>query len=57
MVKWQSRVAPRFLTDSDNGADAVPTVTESWKEEERDLDFLPAHIQYITSQDCVVKLS
>ena len=29
------------VTESDTGTDALPTVKESWKEKERDLDFLP----------------
>ena len=31
----------KLLTESDIGTDALPTVTESGKEEESDLDFLP----------------
>ena len=41
MVKWQSSVTPRFLTESDKGTDELPTVIESGKEKERDLDFRP----------------
>ena len=41
MVKWQSSVTPRFLTESDKGTDAQPTVIKSRKEKERDLDFRP----------------
>ena len=41
MVKWQSSVTPRFLTESDKGTEAPPTVITSGKEKERDLDFLP----------------
>ena len=40
-VKWQSNVTPRFLTESYKGTDALPTVIESEKEKERDLDFPP----------------
>ena len=40
MVKWQSCIIPRFLTESNKGTDELPTVTESAKERERDLDFL-----------------
>ena len=39
MVKWQSSVTPRFLTESDEGTDAQPTAIKSGKENERDLDF------------------
>ena len=39
MVKWQLCVTPRFLTESDKGTDAQPTVIKSGKEKERDLDF------------------
>ena len=39
IVKWQSNVTPRFLTGSDEGTDAQPTVIEYWKEKDRDLDF------------------
>ena len=39
IVKWQSNVTPRFLTESDKGTDAQPTVIKSGKEKERDLDF------------------
>ena len=35
MVKWQSSVTPRFLTESDKGTDAQATVTKSGKEKER----------------------
>ena len=41
IVKWQSNVTPRFLTESDQGTDAQPTVIKSGKEKERDLDFQP----------------
>ena len=41
MVKWQSGVTSRFLTESDKGTDAPFTVTESGKEKERDLKFPP----------------
>ena len=43
MVKCQSSVTvkPRFLTESDKGTDELPTVIESGKEKERDLDFRP----------------
>ena len=41
IVKWQSNVTSRFLTESDKGTDAQPTVIKSWKEKERDLDFRP----------------
>ena len=41
IVKWQSSVTPRFLTESDKGTDAQPTVIKSGKEKERDLDFRP----------------
>ena len=41
IVKWQSNVTPRFLTESDKATDASPTVIESWKDKERDLDFRP----------------
>ena len=41
MVKWQSSVMPRLLTESDKGTDAQPTVTKYGKEKERDLDFQP----------------
>ena len=40
IVKWQSSVAPSFLTESDKGTDALRTVIESWKERERDLGFV-----------------
>ena len=40
-VKWQSNVTSRFLTESDKGTDAQPTVIKSAKEKERDLDFRP----------------
>ena len=33
-VKWLLSVTPRFLTESDKGTDALPTVLESGKEEE-----------------------
>ena len=39
MVKWPSSVTPRFLTESDKGTDAQPTVIKSGKEKERDLHF------------------
>ena len=40
IVKWQSNVTPRFLTESDKGLiDAQPTVIKSGKETERNLDF------------------
>ena len=35
MVKWQASVTPRFLTESDKGTDAQPTVIKSGKEKER----------------------
>ena len=38
MVKWQSRVTPRFLTVVDKETDALPTVMESGRE--RDVDSL-----------------
>ena len=38
IVKWQSDVTPRFLTESDKGTDALPTVTESRKKRERERD-------------------
>ena len=41
MIKWQSSVTPRFLTESDKGTDAQSTVIKSGKEKERDLDFQP----------------
>ena len=41
IVKWQPNVTSRFLTESDKGTDAQPTVIKSWKEKERDLDFRP----------------
>ena len=41
VIKWQSGVTPRLLTESDKGTDAQPTVTEIGKETERDLNFLP----------------
>ena len=41
MVKWQSSVTPRFLTESDKGTDAQLTVIKSGKEKERGLDFRP----------------
>ena len=41
IVKWQSSVTPRFLTESDKAADALPTAIESGKEKEKDLDFRP----------------
>ena len=37
-VKWQSNVTSRFLTESDKGTDAQPTVIKPGKEKERDLD-------------------
>ena len=37
-VKLQSSVTPRFLTESDKGTDAQPTVIKPGKEKERDLD-------------------
>ena len=36
MVKWPSSVTPRFLTESDKGTDAQPTVIKSGKERERE---------------------
>ena len=39
MVKWQSSVTPRFLTESDKGTYAQPTVLKSGDEKERGLDF------------------
>ena len=39
MVEWQSSVTPRFLTESDKGTDAQPTVIKSGQEKERNLDF------------------
>ena len=39
IVKWQSNVTPRFLTESDKGTDELPTVIKSYKETARDLDF------------------
>ena len=39
MVKWQSSVTPKFLTESDKRTDALPTVVESGKKN-RNLDFL-----------------
>ena len=41
IVKWRSNVTPMFLTESDKGTDAQPTVIKSGKEKERDLDFQP----------------
>ena len=41
IVKWQSNVIARFLTESHKGTDAQPTVIKSWNEKERDLDFRP----------------
>ena len=41
IVKWQSNVTPRFLTESDKGTDAQPTVIKSGQEKERNLDFRP----------------
>ena len=41
IVKLQISVSPRFLTESDKETDALPTVIESGKEKERDLDFRP----------------
>ena len=41
IVKWQSNVTPRFLTESDKETDAQLTVIKSGKEKERDLDFRP----------------
>ena len=42
MVKWQSSVTPRFLTESDKGKDSQTTVIKSGKEKKkRDLDFRP----------------
>ena len=43
IVKWQSGVTSRFLTESDKGTAALPTVRDPQKERERerDLDFLP----------------
>ena len=40
-VKLQSSVTPRFLTESDKGTNAQPTVIKSGKEKERGLDFRP----------------
>ena len=40
-VRWQASVTTRFLTESDKGPDELPTVTESGKEKQRDLHFLP----------------
>ena len=37
IVKWQSNVTPRFLTESDKGTDAQPTVIKSGKEKEREI--------------------
>ena len=37
----RSGVTHRFLTESDMETDALPTVIECGKEEERDLGFLP----------------
>ena len=34
MVKWQSSVTPRFLTESDKATDAPPTLIESGKKKE-----------------------
>ena len=42
-VKWQSSATPRFLTESDKGTYAQPTVIKSGKEQGRDLDFQPEH--------------
>ena len=44
IVKWQSNVTPRFWTESDKRTDAQPTVVNSGKEKERDLDFRPKDI-------------
>ena len=41
IVKWQSNVTPRFLTESDKGTDAQFTVIKSGQEKERDLGFRP----------------
>ena len=41
IVKWQPDVTPRFLTESNTGTDAQPTVIKSGKGKERDLDFRP----------------
>ena len=41
IVKWQSDIKPRFLTESDKGTDAQPTAIKSGKEKEGDLDFRP----------------
>ena len=38
MVKWQSSITPRFLTESDKGTDAQATVIKSGTEKERDPD-------------------
>ena len=41
---WSSddkNVTPRFLTESDMGTDALPTDTESGKEEDRELNSIP----------------
>ena len=42
-VKWKynQKKTPRFLTESDKGTDAQPTVIKSGKEKERELDFRP----------------
>ena len=39
IVKWQSNVTPKFLTQSDKGTDAQSTVVKSGME--KDLDFRP----------------
>ena len=41
IVKWQSNLIPRFLTESDKGTDTQPTVIKSGKEKKKDLDFRP----------------
>ena len=37
IVKWQPNVTSRFLTESDKGTDAQPTVIKSGKEKEREI--------------------
>ena len=48
-----ANVTPRFLTESDKGTDAQPTVIKSGKEKERDLDCRPEDtiIMYIVRKD------
>ena len=41
IVKWQSDIKPRFLTETDKATDARSTVIDSRKEKQRDLDFRP----------------